>query len=315
MVCLIFLTGILNKIGGPIGVKPRGQPNTSVERYENFCEQSPVIERQTWNSNKRVLTFSLFAPLSLGQDPASEKLFRWFVSGAQFNVRDAKLYYPGWIVRIYLFGTLPEVELILSNEDHVEVVRCPMGSRLASSNSRMMISRFLAYDDPKVEYIISRDVDSRLHPRELFAVNEWLASGMHFHAMRDNKEHDTEVLGGMFGMKRGALDHASLSALLSQALNDNPEGILGAPGEDQSFLQRYVWPIVKGDTLNHDDDAERCVRYGAKRCSTFPFNSKHLSTAHSFVGQSFKPPLDDEDGDFVSHYVCDISCVPAVVHS
>ena len=66
-----------------------------------------------------------------------------------------------------------------------------------------------------------RDADSRLSPRELFAVNEWISSDFRFHVMRDHASHDVAVLGGMFGMKRGALTDASMSQLITRALIEN----------------------------------------------------------------------------------------------
>lgn len=98
---------------------------------------------------------------------------------------------------------------------------------------RKAMTRFLAYDDPTVMHTMFRDLDSRFSPRELMAVNEWLRSDFGFHAMRDHPEHTTEVLGGMFGMVRGVLDHhqgaknnnTSMTDLIRKALREQPNGI------------------------------------------------------------------------------------------
>ena len=42
---------------------------------------------------------------------------------------------------------------------------------------------------------MSRDLDSRIHEREVEAVEEWLSSDQPVHAMRDHPQHNTAMLG------------------------------------------------------------------------------------------------------------------------
>ena len=137
-----------------------------------------------------------------------------------------------------------------------------------------MLTRFLVSDDPKVSVVV-RDADSRLSPRELFAVNAWISSDFRFHVMRDHASHDVAVLGGMFGMKRGALRDAgcAMSQLITRALIENPTHIRGVRGEDQAFLTRYVWPKVKHSCFAHDVNARRCSKFGSERCRDFPMGA------------------------------------------
>jgi hypothetical protein len=65
--------------------------------------------------------------------------------------------------------------------------------------------RFAAYDDPNVDRVIFRDADSIISTREAGAVEEWVASGQAFHAMRDYGSHTDLLLAGMWGVARGAL--------------------------------------------------------------------------------------------------------------
>ena len=47
-----------------------------------------------------------------------------------------------------------------------------------------------------------RDLDSRLTGREAAAVTDWLENtDRPFHIMRDNPNHGTEILGGMWGAR------------------------------------------------------------------------------------------------------------------
>ena len=268
-------------------------------RHERFCS-SPVRSRQQWNERKKIISYSLF-------ETADNDLFQWYFSGMLDNIIAARLYYPDWIVRIHVFNVSEAAIGEMLSNDMVEVVHC-FHSEMSLSTSRKMISRFLPYDDPHVEYIISPDADSRLNPRELFAVNEWMSSGLGFHNMRDHEFHGITVLGGMFGMQRGVLDdaNASMVNLISRAFSENPVTIHvdGEPGEDQSFLAQYVWPHVKSKSLSHDDDAERCKKYGARVCKSFPIPRRSQGF---FVGDAIR---SKEVGRHPSscEYNCSVEC-------
>ncbi len=276
-----------------------------------FCEE--LVGCATPSPEKKIISFALFKPSGF---VSSDELlhgtsdpFHWFKQGAIQNIRDAKLYYPEWTVRIYGFGLTAKIETVLRKAGkNVEVIRCSMTSPMAKTQSRMMMSRFLAMDDPCVKLVIVRDTDSRFSPRELFAVNEWISSDQHFHVMRDHAEHNTEVLGGMFGLKRGALgESTTMSNLINIAFTDNPERIDGARGEDQSFLKRYIWPLVMKDTLGHDMDTKRCFLYGSKRCKGFPVGERD-EEKNFFVGAPFKPSYSRAVAQGLKSYNCTITC-------
>ena len=83
-----------------------------------------------------------------------------------------------------------------------------------------MVWRFLPLLDPRVDVMVSRDLDSRLGSREVAAVTQWLEqdTSLPFHVMRDHPQvhyvsrvtchvsslhlqHYTEILGGMWGAR------------------------------------------------------------------------------------------------------------------
>jgi hypothetical protein len=64
-----------------------------------------------------------------------------------------------------------------------------------------MLWRIEPINDPNVEYLIPRDTDTRIQPREVMAVQEWVQSGKSLHIMRDHFQHFPKVLGGMFGIR------------------------------------------------------------------------------------------------------------------
>ena len=53
-----------------------------------------------------------------------------------------------------------------------------------------MVWRFLPLLDPRVDVMVSRDLDSRLGPREVAAVTQWLEqdTSLPFHVMRDHPQ-------------------------------------------------------------------------------------------------------------------------------
>ena len=57
----------------------------------------------------------------------------------------------------------------------------------------------LAADNPGIVRRTVRDVDNRLNHREHRAVDEWIASGVPFHLMRDHLWHQRPILAYSFG--------------------------------------------------------------------------------------------------------------------
>jgi hypothetical protein len=219
---------------------------------------------------------------------------RW-LDGIEDNVHLASRYYPEWIVRVYVLNLSEEqVEKIIAIDDKsLEVVVCPEGSALTFPVNttkpkfrqyRSANGRYLAVDDPKVEYAMFRDLDSRPSIRELLAVNEWISSGMDVHAMHDHKGHNPPLMGGMWGAKRGAVN---MTSAIMRALQAHPNVSIAGQhgGDDQGFLAEYIWPAVKDSAIDHEINPQRCRRRGAKVCRTFPMTDG--SDSSMFIGQKF----------------------------
>ena len=226
----------------------------------------------------------------------------------------AKKYYPDWILRFYTVGLPTAYEEELVRNSNVELVRCIR----FPSTSRMMLHRFLVVDDPKVRYSMIRDVDSRFMLRDLLAVNEWLSSPWPFHAMRDHPFHTVPIMGCSFGMKRQLINDnmlgetpggggtgTTMTSLVEQALqqHNGPRGIPGCCGEDQNFLQRFVWPKVRDVTISHDSTPGSCQRHGSKVCRDFELGPRSSGPPYYFVGAPFK-----DAGITVTDHHCTLSC-------
>lgn len=178
---------------------------------------------------KKVISFCLW-----GNNPT-------YTIGAIKNAELAKEIYPDWICRYYI-GTSTSAEIInkLKSLDNTEVIIMK-----EEGDWTGMFWRFYAASDDTVDVVIVRDCDSRLNQREKAAVDEWLDSDRGFHIMRDHPYHGTEILGGMWGSKRGTI--SNIKAMIDEY---NKSSFLGV---DQNFLREYIYPVVYNNSLIHDE--------------------------------------------------------------
>ena len=178
---------------------------------------------------RNVIAFSLW-----GDNPV-------YVHGAIVNARIAPHIYTGWTTRFYVDDTVPADALDLLRDAGAQVV---MMTDPALARIRPMW-RFLASDDPDVDFFLCRDADSRLNVQEFLAVQDWLASGRSFHLMRDHLYHMELMLAGMWGGKAGVLPPLRDWMLKAASYFDNRFG-------DQAFLMEQVWPLIRNDLCSHD---------------------------------------------------------------
>ena len=162
-----------------------------------------------------------------------------YLHGAIINVQLAAKYYPDWHLRIYC-------------SDDVDTSRldCETIKMGAAKDHNGMFWRFLPIWEEGIERVIVRDTDSRLGVKEAAAVAEWVESGCICHSMHDHEHHRCYPLfGGMFGVlgvdkTKGKI--ADNSQILAQEM-ENPQPRVA----DMVFLQNYIWPYVRDDTLHH----------------------------------------------------------------
>jgi tetratricopeptide (TPR) repeat protein len=215
-----------------------------------------AAEPRTPASGRNIVSYSLW-----GSAPQ-------YCEGALHNARQVPELLPGWTARFYLGPEVSE-----------PVVRglADLGAELITegvSDVPPMLRRFLVHDDPAVERYIVRDSDSRIGPRELAAVDEWLSSGCGFHAMRDHPFHSELMMGGMWGgTARRTFQMASQIEHFSAR-----HGADHSYGADQFFLARYVWPRIYGDVLVHDS------YYHTHGSRPFPDGSRGTDANHIGAG-------------------------------
>jgi hypothetical protein len=206
---------------------------------------------------KKIISFSLW-----GNNPI-------YTIGAIRNAELSPIIYPGWICRFYI-GKSTDYKIIeqLKQFSHVEVIEMDVDGDWTG-----MFWRFYPASEEDVDVMISRDCDSRLSEREKLAVNEWLNSDKGFHIMRDHPYHNTAILGGMWGSKKNVVPQ--MRQLIDEYLKGNFWQV------DQNFLKQKIYPIVKNNSIVHDEFFEK---------KSFPKDRNPLY----FVGQAF-----DENDKFL----------------
>lgn len=226
-------------LGGPC---PRCKPAWQKLVRKRRGRELSILER-----------FGLFGPPFLRNLAVQDKMVRGIISfslwgdqprylaGALRNAELAPHWYPGWRCRYYCGQSVPAATRdALAAYPHVEVIE-----RSEVGDWTGLFWRFLAATDPSADAVIFRDTDSRLGRRERAAVENWLASGRPAHLMRDHPEHNVPILGGMWGIRRGALDDFDV-LMADYEMGDYWQA-------DQEFLAAKIATRLCGGWLQHDE--------------------------------------------------------------
>ena len=161
-----------------------------------------------------------------------------YLGGAEPNMAFAKLHYPGWLLRVHCE---PRHAQYMSGLGYQVVTKT-----ITLGSWEGLFWRFLPLADPQVDSFISRDLDSRLNPREAVAVRDWLGSGKFAHVMRDHVFHDVPILGGMWGCHHNAEFAETFMAMMDRWNHWDRLGV------DQDFLAQRIWPMLEHRVLVHD---------------------------------------------------------------
>ena len=180
----------------------------------------------------KIISFSLW-----GQDPK-------YTIGAIRNAELAPEIYPGWTCRFYTGEDVTDEIKSKLLDLKSEVIE------MGGADWNGMFWRFFAAENADI--MISRDTDSRLGEREKAAVDEWLASDKDFHIMRDHPYHKTEILGGMWGCRNGIL-----KGVKGMIQDYDTREYHNKYQVDQNFLREAVYPIVKDNSMVHDNFFEK----------------------------------------------------------
>jgi hypothetical protein len=180
--------------------------------------------------------------------------------------------FPDARIQIYITEDVPQN--IVDRLSAFPAVRMINAKRLEGSAN--MFDRFLALDDPDADIVFSRDADSRVHERDASCIEDFIASDKLLHIIRDHRYHGTEILGGMWGMRRKALQEPIQTMIKNWQLKQR---VITQTGCDQDFLRSVIYPKFCHSAFIQD----RFNFYRHNEHTVQPFRIPIIN--HLFVGQ------------------------------
>lgn len=152
--------------------------------------------------------------------------------------------FPGWTMRLYHDATVDAgfLQTLAARGVQMRPMALPPGVPV----HRKLLWRFDVVADPTVQRFLIRDADSLLTIKERVAVDAWLASYYHFHAMRDWYTHTDLLLAGMWGGVGNILPGPDTLMRHYTAWRVENDHV------DQDVLSEAVWPTIRRSVLIHD---------------------------------------------------------------
>lgn len=202
---------------------------------------------------------------------------RKYYVGLLENLAIVQSAFPDWKVVVYV-GTDVSESFRSRLRANPQCVVIPV----AATGPSLMLYRFCAIDNPDAEVMCVRDADSRIHERDQWTIREFVRSPYSVHILRDHPYHTMPIVGGMWGMKRGALSE-SMASLLRNRFAGSAKF-----NDDQLFLQEVVYPKVKHVALVHSSNSYRASVEETIVRIPFPIVNR------DFIGQviDYQPPLN-----------------------
>ena len=184
-----------------------------------------------------------------------------YTIGAIKNAILATRHFKGYTLRFYTGASVPEsIKQTLRLFPHVQLEE----QWDEPEDHRAKLWRFQALADQRYDVVLSRDADARLTHRERIAHEEFLASGLDFHIMKDHPTgHNYQISAGMFAARTKAIP-ANLH---------ETEEAGNYYTADQDWLAAYIWPLIKDSALIHDEHYETPTEGQSKR-RPFPIAKK-----------------------------------------
>jgi hypothetical protein len=219
---------------------------------------------------KKVIAYVLF-----GNQPR-------YINGLIPNIELVEKYYPDFECWIYVHKPSVPKHIISQLETKIETIKSYSSqifkiiyrdTNLCKDTPKSW--RFEPIDDPEVDILISRDIDSRIYEKEVVAVNEWINSGKLFHIMRDNIGHTSKILAGMFGTRKNPKIPLWKELIEKYYVKGTGYTV------DEDFLGKIVYNIVKDDAMVHTSS----VKYPGEDIHSFTNNIKNIHEKKFFIGQ------------------------------
>jgi hypothetical protein len=190
------------------------------------------------------------------------------------NARILPHLFPAWTVRVYHDHTVDQGYLAELAGRGVDLRPVRLATGVPAH--RGLLWRFEVIADPSVQRFLIRDADSLLTVKERVAVDAWLASPMHFHAMRDWYTHTDLILAGMWGGVGGILPAPADLLRARTFWREETDHV------DQDLLTETVWPAIRGHVLIHDSIFTPCL-------GSVPFPPFGMPLPGNHIGQNAFP--------------------------
>ena len=149
------------------------------------------------------------------------------------NVKIINDKFNGWYIYIY-YNNVPEHIL-----EQLQLYNNIVLIKSTYTNHKTMLDRFKPIDNVDVDIMMIRDADSRIHDRDLWAINEFINSDKKLHIIRDHHYHQRPIMGGLFGMKKGFIDFN-----IENAIKEFEPQHEDAYQVDQNFLEQFIYHIA-----------------------------------------------------------------------
>lgn len=172
-----------------------------------------------------------------------------YYNGLLENLVIIQRHYPTWRVYIYIGNDVP-APFVERLRRAPQVILRETGV-VGHKNS---VYRFFAINEPNVDVVFFRDADSRVHWKDRWAINDFLQSGRGVHIIRDHPMHCTEILAGLWGLRKGVLPFSLQAEFESWTPIHAGSGDPNIPGEfgiDQNFLVKRIYSLVRERALVH----------------------------------------------------------------
>jgi hypothetical protein len=156
-----------------------------------------------------------------------------YTLGMLENIKIINEKFIEWYTYIY-YNNVPE-NILEEIKKYVNIVLI----KSTYNDSKTMLDRFKPIDNIDVECMLVIDADSRIHERDMWAINSFLNSTKKLHIIRDHLYHQRHIMGGLFGIKKGLINFNIENKLIDFELNN--ENVYDV---DQKFLELFIYPIA-----------------------------------------------------------------------
>jgi hypothetical protein len=173
-----------------------------------------------------------------------------YTMGILKNCLQIQNLYPDWEPWVYYNDTVTNATIEKLISMNVKIIHIDNNVNDCSNS----IWRFQPCFDDSVDLFLSRDCDSRITPREMDLVNNWIKSPKELHIIRDHRYHQKPIMAGMFGIKCGGLMNILKNELLDLQLIIKGGAYRPDLREyqvDENFLETKIFPFSFGKSMSH----------------------------------------------------------------